>query len=114
MVERRAKRLAQWMVFPAQPVDPCAPDVWGIQVPGGMPPTPARSNQLLGMGPSKHGGTSPPPGVGACGVSGECESRMKHNERHTLNEEGRRNLDSGFALIGLELGSRGERVSRCQ
>ena len=38
-VERRAKRCAQCWSFSAQPVDLCALGVWGIQVPGGMPPT---------------------------------------------------------------------------
>ena len=38
-VERRAKRCAQCWSFTAQPVDLCAPGVWGIQASGGMAPT---------------------------------------------------------------------------
>ena len=38
-VERRAKRFAQCWSFTAQPVDLCAPGVWGIRASGGMPPT---------------------------------------------------------------------------
>ena len=38
-VERRAKRCAQFWSFTEQPVDLCAPGVWGIQASGGMAPT---------------------------------------------------------------------------
>ena len=91
-VERRAKRFAQCWSFTAQPVDPCAPGVWGIRASGGMPPTPARSTTTLGKR-AQRGGMQPPSGlVSVVNVQRACVASMEHGEHYTLNEEKKKEM----------------------